>query len=233
MNSAEQSFRESLRSFNASTGGRPSSATSSSSAGFSFGPHFGRGGAPGVAQAGGGASDPASESLLGSFRTRTQNAFSGIGGGIWGGQQQEELFGLTRWQRLVGFVVCLALGAFCFFVAFFTLPMLALRPAKFATLYTMGSILSLTSFALLQGPRSFLLHIFTKERLPFTGVYLGSMVATLYFAVGQGAYVMTIICSVVQIIALLWYFGSYLPGGLQGLGFLTRYLGRNTIGLPV
>ncbi|KAJ3146117.1 Vesicle transport protein [Geranomyces variabilis] len=229
MNSAEQSFRESLRSFNASTGGR-APAAASPSAGFSFGPHFGRG-APGVAQPG--ASDPASESLLGSFRTRTQNAFSGIGGGIWGGQQQEELFGLTRWQRLVGFIVCLALGVFCFFIAFITIPYLALRPAKFATLYTMGSILSLTSFALLQGPRSFLIHIFTKERLPFTAAYLGSMVATLYFAVGQNAYVMTIICSVIQIMALLWYFGSYLPGGLQGLGFLTRYLGRNTIGLPV
>ncbi|KAI8910705.1 Got1/Sft2-like family-domain-containing protein [Powellomyces hirtus] len=217
MNSAEQSFRESLRSFNASSNTRSGGIPGSSgipSAGFSFGPH----------------SDPASESLLGSFRTRTQNAFSGMG---WGGQQQEELFGLTRMQRLIGFIVCLGLGIFCFMVAFFTLPMLAIRPAKFATLYTLGSILSLTSFALLQGPRSFLAHIFTKERLPFTAAYLGSMILTLYFAVGKGAYVMTIICSVIQILALLWYFGSYLPGGLQGLGFMTRYFARNTVGLPV
>lgn len=42
-------------------------------------------------------------------------------------------------------------------------------------------------FAILQGPVAHLKHIFTAERLPFTGAYFGSLAATLYFAVGVSA----------------------------------------------
>ncbi|KAI0316958.1 hypothetical protein OF83DRAFT_1059472, partial [Amylostereum chailletii] len=46
--------------------------------------------------------------------------------------EEEAYFALSRWERLIGFVGCLAGAAVCFAVAFFTLPLLALRPAKFA-----------------------------------------------------------------------------------------------------
>jgi hypothetical protein len=39
---------------------------------------------------------------------------------------------LINWYRLLGFGACLLGAAACFFVAFLTLPMLALRPGKFA-----------------------------------------------------------------------------------------------------
>ncbi|KAI8815608.1 Got1/Sft2-like family-domain-containing protein [Fimicolochytrium jonesii] len=226
MNNAEQNFRESLRSFNASGGGR---AAAPPGGGFSFSSAFGgSAGARPVATA----TDPAGESLLGGFRTRTQSAWTNLGWG--GGPQEMELFGLTRWQRLVGCVVCLGLAVFCFFIAFFLgLPVLPLSPHKFASLFTLGSILAVSALALLQGPRSFFSHIITKERLPFTAVYFVSMALTLYFSIGRHSYVLTIISSVAQLIALLWYFGSYLPGGAAGLGFITRYFARNSVGLPV
>ncbi|TPX69983.1 hypothetical protein SpCBS45565_g02031 [Spizellomyces sp. 'palustris'] len=132
MSNAEQNFRESLRTFNASSAGRTGAGNPNS--GFSFSTYFGGESGNGPGQ------DEATESLLGRFRTGTQNAFSGLG---LGGQQETELFGLSRWQRLVGFVVTLGLSIFCFMIAFLTLPMLALKPAKFATLYTMGSVLAL------------------------------------------------------------------------------------------
>jgi hypothetical protein len=66
--------------------------------------------------------------------------------------EEEAYFALSRWERfgshlffftcsraqnscprrLLGFLACLAGAAVCFGVAFFTLPLLALRPAKFA-----------------------------------------------------------------------------------------------------
>jgi hypothetical protein len=67
--------------------------------------------------------------------------------------EEEAWFALSRWERcvdfldhfclipthdtclhgrLLGFIVCLLGAAVCFFVAFLTLPLLALRPAKFA-----------------------------------------------------------------------------------------------------
>ncbi|KAI9011188.1 vesicle transport protein, partial [Gaertneriomyces semiglobifer] len=135
--------------------------------------------------------------------------------------------------RMVGFVAFLGMSIFCFMIAFFTIPMLALNPAKFATTYTLGSILALVSMSLLQGPRAFLRHIFSRERLPFTLMYLASMIVTLYFAVVKHAYIMTVVFSLIQIICLLYYFGSYIPGGTSGLGFITKYFARNTVGLPV
>jgi hypothetical protein len=39
---------------------------------------------------------------------------------------------INRARRLLGFLACLAGAAVCFGVAFFTLPLLAIRPAKFA-----------------------------------------------------------------------------------------------------
>ncbi|EGO28546.1 hypothetical protein SERLADRAFT_380351 [Serpula lacrymans var. lacrymans S7.9] len=46
--------------------------------------------------------------------------------------EEEAWFALSRWERLLGFGGCLLGAAVCFFVAFLTLPLLALRPAKFA-----------------------------------------------------------------------------------------------------
>lgn len=42
--------------------------------------------------------------------------------------------------RLIGFLGCLAGAAVCFAVAFFTLPLLALRPAKFALAFRYDSL---------------------------------------------------------------------------------------------
>jgi len=47
-------------------------------------------------------------------------------------------------QRIVTFVVLILAGAGCFAIALFTLPMIVLRPAKFALSYTVGSLLILT-----------------------------------------------------------------------------------------
>ncbi|KAG8677954.1 protein transport protein sft2 [Ceratobasidium sp. 394] len=55
--------------------------------------------------------------------------------------EEEAYFALGRWERLLGFGACLLGAAACFFVAFLTLPMLVLRPGKFALAFTLGSIL--------------------------------------------------------------------------------------------
>lgn len=44
----------------------------------------------------------------------------------------------TALRRLLGFGACLLGAAVCFFVAFLTLPWIALRPAKFALAFRYG-----------------------------------------------------------------------------------------------
>ncbi|OAD76269.1 hypothetical protein PHYBLDRAFT_143251 [Phycomyces blakesleeanus NRRL 1555(-)] len=108
---------------------------------------------------------------------------------------------------------------------------LAIFPGKFAATFTLGSILILVSIAMLRGPWSHLCHMISVERLPFTCSYLGTMGLTLYFSIGARKTIPTIIFAVCQLIALVWYFGSYIPGGISTLRYGTSYIGRRATSL--
>ncbi|KAI0632851.1 ER-to-golgi vesicle protein transport Sft2 [Trametes polyzona] len=133
--------------------------------------------------------------------------------------EEEAYFALSRWERLLGFGACLLGAIVCFFVAFLTLPWIALRPRKFALAFSLGSLLVMFGFAVLIGPINHIKHLFSKERLPFSAAYLGSLGLTLYFSLGAHSYVGSLICAIVQIVALLSYVAAYFPGGTQTLRF--------------
>ncbi|EIM80180.1 ER-to-golgi vesicle protein transport Sft2 [Stereum hirsutum FP-91666 SS1] len=133
--------------------------------------------------------------------------------------EDEAYFALSRWERLLGFLGCLAGAAVCFAVAFFTLPLLALRPAKFALAFSLGSLLVMFGFSVLIGPINHAKHLISKERLPFSIAYLSSLGLTLYFALGPHSYLGSLLCAVVQVVALVSYILAYFPGGIQTLRF--------------
>ncbi|KAJ3330903.1 Vesicle transport protein [Kappamyces sp. JEL0680] len=174
--------------------------------------------------------DESQETLLGSFSRGANDAFASISTSVGLTRHPDtECLGLTTFQRYVGFAMMMASSFIFFMISLFTLPMVLLAPGKFAMTYTMGSLLFLSSFTLLNGWKAHAKHLFSWERAPFTGVYLGSMAACLYFAVVSPNYLAILLFTVFQIIALAWYLGSYLPGGTQGL----RWMARSTTGLPV
>ena len=121
----------------------------------------------------------------------------------------------------MGFLACCAGAAVCFLVAFLTLPLLAIKPRKFAVAFSLGSILFMGGFCVLQGPVGFFRHLVGPERLPFTAVYLGSLAATLYFAIGQQAYLFTLIAGLAQIAALVSFLFAYFPCVERSEGQLT------------
>ncbi|KAL1925716.1 uncharacterized protein VTP21DRAFT_599 [Calcarisporiella thermophila] len=205
MSTPEQRFRESLRTININVSDRESNG--------GIGDTFRRFG-------------DSAGSFFGNIRSQVQGYVP------LGAQEEESWFSLSTTERLIGFVACVAGGLLCFFLAFFLwLPMIVFAPHKFAVTYTVGSILCLASIALLRGPVAWARHMVSKERIPFSAAYLGSMAATLYFAVGARNYVLTIVCSVVQIIALIYYFVSYLPGGTTTLMFGGRFMARQASSL--
>ena len=77
-------------------------------------------------------------------------------------------------------------------------PVIVLKSRKFAALFTMGSLFSMSryvnfgcmpeinvcsfSFSFLWGPMAHLIHLLSCERLPFTLWYLATAVGTLYCA---------------------------------------------------
>lgn len=60
--------------------------------------------------------------------------------------------------------------------------------------FLVGSVLILVSVALLRGPLSHLQHMMTKERIPFTVSYVGSMGMTLYAAIGVSFFIFFLLC---------------------------------------
>lgn len=129
---------------------------------------------------------------------------------------------LTKKQRILGFMLCLALAVFCFFMSSLYIPVLVFKARKFALLYSMGSMFFILSFAALWGPVHHFKHLFSGNRLPFTIVYFFTIGATLYFSMWKRSYFMTILCAVIQILAMVWYIISYIPGGQTGLKFFYK-----------
>jgi hypothetical protein len=130
---------------------------------------------------------------------------------------------LCLWQV---FCALLFLSILFFALAFFVgLPAIALRPQKFALSFTCGSLMFMGSFGILKGPMEHMKSMLKSDQLLFTTVYIGSMLATLYLTFSKGGvqgYVLVMTASAVQLVALVWYLISFLPGGTMGLGLISR-----------
>jgi len=128
------------------------------------------------------------------------------------------------------FCVMLLLSTLFFALGFAVgLPMITFRPQKFALCFTFGSMTFMASFAILKGPYEHFTGMFRSDRLLFSAIYLGSMLSTLYFTMNVGGaegYLLVLTCSAFQIIALLWYLISYIPGGAHGLQILLGALAK-------
>ncbi|XP_075211029.1 uncharacterized protein LOC142318331 [Lycorma delicatula] len=134
---------------------------------------------------------------------------------------------MTRMQRITGFCLCICMGGFCFTLSAMYIPVLLLKARKFALLFTMGSLFFMCSFSFLWGPLEHIKHLFSKERLLFTLCYLSSLFATLYFALIPRSTPLTLLFGVAQVISLLWFIVSYLPGGQTGLKLFTKLFSKS------
>lgn len=138
--------------------------------------------------------------------------------------QEPAWFQMSRIERLVGFGCCLGASLLCFFTSFFLFPVLALKPTKFAFLWLMGSFLFVISFGLLQGPHAYVKHLTSRDRILFTTVFFGSVLTTMYCAAILKSTLLTIVASVVEIFAILYYIFSYFPFGASTVTWFTSYL---------
>ncbi|EMR08286.1 hypothetical protein PNEG_03450 [Pneumocystis murina B123] len=123
---------------------------------------------------------------------------------------------LSYTDRVIIFIICILSSAICFIFAIFLMTTL-FKPRKVVLLWTIANLLFLASFSALQGPWTYIKHLFSAPRFPFTCIYLGSMVLTLYFILHLKSTILAIFSSIIQFITLLWYLISYFPMGSQGL----------------
>lgn len=130
------------------------------------------------------------------------------------------------WRFVSLFTVGLALVLF----SLNFLPTLLIAPATFSLLFTTGSIVMLSAFIYLSGPRAFLgsqEQISQRKKLPFSLAYGLGLLGTLWATFIRRSYIFTAIFAIIQLVSLLYYICSHFPGGTSTLNMLGRMGGRS------
>lgn len=155
------------------------------------------------------------ESLLGSKPSGTSSESSPVEDCV------EKYFGctvsLSYKERFLGCSFFFLLGFFLSFGSTFRLvKLLHGHPGPFATMYSIGNILSLFSTAFFVGPCKQLKTMFHKKRRISASLYLLFIIITLtvcFLPHIPGRIPLVMLCILIQFTALIWYSLSYIPYG--------------------
>ena len=120
-------------------------------------------------------------------------------------------------QQYTYFFAFAGVGVFLVLLSFFVfLPMIILRPSKFAITFSLGSMLILASLGFLRGWKAMVTGMVEKERIGPSGLYVGSLVGTLWASLVAKSYLLSIGMVGVQVAMLVYYVVSRVPGGSAG-----------------
>ncbi|KZV60941.1 SFT2-domain-containing protein [Peniophora sp. CONT] len=134
------------------------------------------------------------------------------------GDSAFKFLGLSRKQRLYGFVGCYGIGFVLSLLG--TILLLLGGLTSFAILYALGTIVSLIGTGFLIGFGKQVKLMFKPVRVVATIIFLISigLIFVGAFAIGNG--VICIIFVIIEYVAFLWYTLSYIPYARQAvLGF--------------
>jgi len=106
------------------------------------------------------------------------------------------------------------------------LPLLPVAPSKFSLMFSLGSMAILGSVAWLKGPPAFANAMMQRDKLPFSIAYLVGLLGTLWATIIYKSYIFTGIFVTVQVLGLLYFIASYVPGGKVVLNFCGRLSGH-------
>ena len=93
---------------------------------------------------------------------------------------------------------------------------IALFPAKFALCFSLFSISNICAVGALRGASEQIKHMLDPERLYVSCGFVGTIVFTLWAALIKHSYFLTVIASIAQALALLYYQLSFFPMGGEG-----------------
>jgi len=130
-------------------------------------------------------------------------------GQLFEGDSAFGFLGLTRQQRLYGFIGCLAIGFLLSFLG--TLLLLLGGLVTFAVLYGIGTIISLIGTGFLIGFGSQVKQMFKPVRVVATLILVVSigLIFVGAFVIGNG--ILCIVFVIIEFLAYTWYCLSYIP----------------------
>jgi hypothetical protein len=138
------------------------------------------------------------------------------------GDSAFKFLGLTRTQRLYGFIGCLIIG---FALSLLGSVLLFLgQLGSFAVLYTIGILVSLVGTGFVIGFASQIKLMFKPVRIIATVVFLGSVGLVFVGAFVLKNEILCIIFVIVEYLAYTWYNLSYIPYARSAV---LKLVGRN------
>lgn len=121
----------------------------------------------------------------------------------------------------IKFFVLFLVGLGVTVLSFFYLPFVLLNPAKFSSLFSLGSFITISSFIFYYGTIKFFDLLFNKKRIINTILYIIGFLGTIFLPLIIGKnYISTLICSGMQLFCTIDFIFSFLPGGFSSLGMI-------------
>lgn len=122
------------------------------------------------------------------------------------------------------FFIVLAVGLGMLALSLIFLPFVVIQPQKFLSLFSIGSFLVLASFIFIHGTTEYFKKLFDSSRRIFTIAYLISLILGFYYAFVKGYFLISLICTIVQLITLIIFTLSFIPGGRSGITMILSML---------
>jgi hypothetical protein len=122
--------------------------------------------------------------------------------------------------------IYLILGSIMFgaFAILIGLPTIVLKPSKFVMCLTISSLLASSSVIVRQKPSVFFSDLLKGGIInasPFISLVM-SMMATLYVTIFMRKYIYVLAMGGLQVLFMLYYVASFVPGGIRGLQLLLK-----------
>jgi len=122
------------------------------------------------------------------------------------------------------FFIIFSIGLLILIFSFLFMPMVILFPQKFVSLFSIGSIVLLSSFIFIYGTNKYLGMLFEGKRWIYTIIYLSSIAVGFYYSFYNSNYLFCLISAVIQVIMLIIFVLSFIPGGESGISFILNGL---------
>jgi hypothetical protein len=118
-------------------------------------------------------------------------------------------------------LLTMGLGLLCLSLVF--LPFIILSPHKFILCFSFGSLIILISFIFVYGTKQYFEILFSANRFLFTILFLASIFLGIFLSLA-GYFIFSVICAISQLITLIVFTLSFIPGGSGGITLIGRML---------
>jgi hypothetical protein len=122
------------------------------------------------------------------------------------------------------FFLTLAIGFMFICLSLIFLPLVAISPQKFLLLFSIGSIITISSFIFIYGTFEYLKMLFNKQRFIFTTIYILSLLLGVYATFVKDTYLLSLISVIIQFVTMIIFILSFIPGGRTGISFILSML---------